>query len=323
MNTVPAPQRVVGIYFNDGCVLSKDRIYVSGKLKGVDPDDVTFSRLCVYNARSPLAGGQPRWGYGDRPGLDVVSVCLFAGHEAETAEKSTGGLSVALSTQGHVSLVGRGVAQQAEKITDVERIGAASQVCQIGDRLYVCGMQGQVYRRDSAGWVHIDQGVLAPNTSPDTLHLNSIDGTSDRDIYVCGFGGRILHFDGARWDELVSPTNVHLERVHCVSPSEVYFCGNRGTFLKLANGVFTDHSIAIDDHFWGLTSFQDKIYLATLKGLYVFDGSQVVAVNTKLKPAIGGYRLDARDGQLWSFGVDDLAWFDGTKWTRLKHPDNP
>jgi hypothetical protein len=26
--------------------------------------------------------------------------------------------------------------------------------------------------------------------------------------------------------------------------------------------------------------------------------------------------------QLWSFGVDDIAWFDGKKWTRLEHPDN-
>jgi hypothetical protein len=46
-------------------------------------------------------------------------------------------------------------------------------------------------------------------------------------------------------------------------------------------------------------------------------------LRTGLEPEIDGYRLDARDGQLWSFGVEDLAWFDGKKWKRLKHPDNP
>jgi hypothetical protein len=184
-------------------------------------------------------------------------------------------------------------------------------------------MQGQVYRRDESGWIHIDDGILDRNISPDALHLNGIAGTSHRDIYVCGFGGRILHFDGRTWDELATPTNVHLERIHCVSPSEAYVCGNKGTFFKISSGAFTDYSIDIDEHFWGLTSFQGKIYLATLKGLYVFDGKQVRPVDTKLKPPIGGYRLDACEEQLWSFGVDDLAWFDGKKWTRLKHPDNP
>ncbi len=184
-------------------------------------------------------------------------------------------------------------------------------------------MQGQVYRRDEAGWVHIDAGILDPKPSPDALHLTSIHGTSHRDVYVSGFGGRVLHFDGSRWGELTSPTNVHLERVHCVSPGEVYLCGNKGTFFKLSSGAFTDYSIDIEDHFWGLTSFQGKIYLSTLKGLYVFDGKSVRPVDTKLKPPIGGYRLDACEEQLWSFGVDDLAWFDGKTWTLLKHPDNP
>jgi hypothetical protein len=300
-----AAQKVVGVYFNDGCVAAKDYIYFSGKLRGLDPDEYEFSRTFSYRA--------PNMGFIDHPGRNIVSVCHY----------TVDSCFYSLSTRGDVHLGARGVTPREEKIQDVESLGAVSQIRQIGEHLYVCGMQGQVYRRDESGWVHVDNGILDRKIATGALHLNSIDGASERDIYVAGFGGRILHFDGKRWTELVSPTNVHLERVRCVSESEVYFCGNKGTFIKLANGTFTDHSIDIEDHFWGLTSFEDKVYLATLKGLYVFDGTRVRPVDTKLKPPIDGYRLDARDGQLWSFGVDDLAWFDGKKWHRLKHPDNP
>jgi hypothetical protein len=303
-----------GVYFNDGCVRCADYIYVSAKWKDLDPDEYEFSTAFRHKS------GQ--WACTDFEGWDVVSVCHFSNVPYTEVDGWGGARLVALSTRGDLSFDTKVLPPMREKIADVEELGAASQVRQIGDRLYVCGMQGQVYRRDPQGWVHIDQGIVGPNMPPDAPDLNGIDGTSERDVYVCGFGGRILHFDGQHWDELISPTNVHLERVHCISPSEVYFCGNRGTFFKLSNGLFTDYSIASEDHFWGMTSFQGKIYLANLKGLFVFDGTSVRAVDTKLKPPIGGYRLDACAEQLWSFGVDDIAWFDGKKWTRLEHPEN-
>ena len=45
-------------------------------------------------------------------------------------------------------------------------------------------------------------------------------------------------------------------------------------------------------------------------------------VPTELDPAPKGYRLHTRDGMLWSFGQDDLVFFDGTKWERIICPDN-
>ena len=35
-----------------------------------------------------------------------------------------------------------------------------------------------------------------------------------------------------------------------------------------------------------------------------------------------GYRLDAFDGALWSFGPKRVAWFDGERWAAVPHPDN-
>ena len=43
---------------------------------------------------------------------------------------------------------------------------------------------------------------------------------------------------------------------------------------------------------------------------------------TDLKPDLKDtHMLEAKDGILWSFGFKDLAWFDGSRWTRVDHPD--
>ena len=79
---------------------------------------------------------------------------------------------------------------------------------------------------------------------------------------------------------------------------------------------------SITDNFWGIEYFQGKIYLASLNGLFVLDDGHISTIKTGLTPEIKGYRLHANDGVLWSFGVDDLAFFDGNNWQRVIHPDN-
>lgn len=293
---------VAKVYFNDGCVKTDNHVYIAAKLPHLDPDEYDYARIFTYKG--------PQWFFEDLQ-WNVVSVCVLLDPISVNVVSQRG--DVAIYTPAGKSF---------EKITDVDTYGAVSQMRVIGGKLHVCGLQGQVYSRESNGWVHLDRGILDPKISVKALNLNSIDGTAANDIYVVGFGGRILHYDGSAWTELASPTNLHLERVHCAAPGETYACGNNGTFLKITQQGIENHSIELEDHFWGLTSFQGKVYLATLKGLYVFDGQTLEELDTGLEPPIGGYRLDARDGQLWSFGVDDLAYFDGKTWTRVIHPDN-
>jgi hypothetical protein len=292
---------VAPLYFNDGCVRHRDYVYVAGKLASEENETYAFARMSFYKA--------PDWGSHDLE-WEVVSVT----YDPE------GDALYALSPEGNVSIVTDDNYEEA--IPDGAKYGGLSQIKHIDGAIYVCGFRGQVYQRSPRGWTHIDRGIFEAKLKAKALHLNSIDGTSANDIYVVGFGGRILHYDGSTWTELSSPTNLHLERVHCAAPGEIYACGNNGTFLKITPQGIENHSIEVEDHFWGLTSFQGKVYLATLKGLYVFDGKTVEELDTGLEPPIGGYRLDARDGQLWSFGVDDLAFFDGKTWTRVIHPDN-
>ncbi len=292
---------IASLYFNDGCVRQRDYAYIAGKIKSEENETYAFARMSFYKA--------PDWGSHDLD-WEVVSVTYDPGDDA----------FYAISAEGNVSIVTDD--NHEETIADGAKYGGLSQIKWVDGVIYVCGFRGQVYKRVRGGWQHIDQGIFETKLKAKGLHLNSIDGTSAKDLYVVGMGGRILRYDGKSWTELASPTNLHLERVHCAAPGETYACGNNGTFLKITPQGIENHSIELEDHFWGLTSFQGKVYLATLEGLYVFDGKTLAELDTGLEPPIGGYRLDARDGQLWSFGVDDLAYFDGSSWTRVVHPDN-
>jgi hypothetical protein len=299
--------KVESVYFNDGCVRSREYVYISAKLHSIDPNKHDFSRMYFYKS------GQ--WGRHDLE-WNVNSVCYFDEQDA----------LYALSVQGDISIATQ-QGFRTEKIPGAgtyEGFASIKQIRQIGKKLYVCGDQGQVYRLDKSGWVHFDNGLLDQKISASALDFNSIDGCCEDDLYAVGYHGRIFHYNEQGWTELESPTNAHIECIRCINSDEFYFCGNNGLFFKATKSGFYDFSLeGLKEHFWGLEYFQGKVYLATLSKLYVFDGASVKPITTGLEPNIGGYKLAARDDMLWSFGVNDLAFFDGKVWNRLKHPDNP
>lgn len=299
------------VYFVDGCVIDRDYIYLASKLHSIDANEYDYTRMC-YEYRGD-------WFYHDL-NWDVISVCVL-GAQGDVPRQSC-----AMSIQGDIEFQYPGTIYE-EKIPEAgtfEGLGALKQLRQIGDHLYACGDQGQVYKREAADqWAHMDDGLLDREISVSALDLNSLDGLADDDIYMVGFHGRIYHFDGQSWTEVESGTNAHLHRVKVDTNGVVHVCGKKGVYLRGDKDGFTDHSMpGMDNSFWDLEPFGDNVYLASLDGLFVFDGEAIAPLATGLDPEIGGYRLDSGDGVMWSFGVDDLACFDGEEWTRLEHPDN-
>lgn len=293
-------------YYVDGCIIKRDHVYLASKLYKLDAAEHDFTRMCSYKAGT--------WYMHDLE-WDVRSVCCWHGKKTTLC---------ALSVQGDVSYV-TSEGLSSERIPEAgaaEGLGAMRQIRVIGGTLYACGFHGQVYRKKGSRWVHADDGLLERDIENSELYLTSLDGTAEGDVYVVGLEGEIRHFDGKTWGQVKSPTKANLQRVRCVTTDEVYICGNDGALLRgNARDGFKLLS-AEGESFWGIEMFQGKVYLAALSGLFVFEGDAVQQLTTGLDPEIDGYRLDAGDGVLWSFGVDDLAYFDGKKWTRVVDPDN-
>lgn len=311
------------VTFLAGCAVEHDYIYTAALLDAYNPREVVHSRLFCYISTLE----DDPWAQHDID-ANIVAVCV------KKPSSTMGRRLVALSSEGEVEIYSNGDGSIIrEKIDDAGvRLGTRGYVTsirEIGKTLFVCGGNDQVYRRDDDGrWELISAGPLQVRSVLDggLSMLNSIDGTDERDLYTCGFGGRLFHYDGAAWTQVELRTDEHLNCVRCISHDEVWVCGDNGTLLVgNAAAGFKDVS-TIDDNqqFWSLTQFQGKIYLATTEdGMFVYDGKSIEQVDTGFASGLWTNKVDSVPEMLWSFSPKEIACFDGQRWTRVQHPDNP
>ena len=336
------------VTYRTGCAARRDLIYISGIVDNIaeeHEDDAWYSRMCTF---SP---DKERWGYDDLNGWEVVSVCYIPERSPQSRNLC------ALSKNGDVRLFG----PKGEVIEHIPTAGLGegdelghgyvSRIREIGPHLYVCGTNGQIYKRISSGWIHIDEPFLgkdAPLTgdedadaeaiidSIDTeLVFEDINGTDEQDIYVCGMNGLLVHWDGSEWRTLKKLTDAHFNEIHVASPDEVWICGTKGLVLKGNARDGFQKIIADPDgkQFTSIHTFKGKVYLADYEKLYTLEPNEETG-RLEARPIIpmfgltsnlqDAHMLDSADGMLWSFGTKDLAFTeDGQRWTRVEHPDNP
>lgn len=299
---------VSNVLFRDGAAVEEVvHIFLAGSLQA---GDYNLTRLFFYKFDG-------RWSHRDVETI-VISVCVT--HKPNRTY-------FALGRDGRIFGVVSGGNWFEETIVDAgagkDKFGYLTQMRLIESDLYACGHRGQVYRRTSIGWVHIDNGLLQREPCDFTVSHNGIDGTSPNDIYVVGDGGKIFHYDGQLWEDVSPNTNLNLTNIQCVDSDEVYVCGKNGLLLRgnsSAWDILCDAEKGADA--WDLEFYGDKLYLVVGEKLMVYDGNDLSEVDTKLEPPVDAYHLDSRKGILWSFGEEDLAFFDGNTWTRIIHPDN-
>src|SRR5262249_8272312 len=73
------------------------------------------------------------------------------------------------------------------------------------------------------GWKPVFSGV--------STILFAVWGSGRSDVFVAGYGGTILHYDGSRWLPLSSGTTAELSGVWGSGPRDVFAVGEMGTIL--------------------------------------------------------------------------------------------
>ena len=197
-------------------------------------------------------------------------------------------------------------------------------VRQIGNHAYVAGMARMVYKRLRDGeWRPWDNGMYVPREEfKYVVGLNDIHGVDENSIYAVGFMGEIWHYDGQRWIEQHTPTNLTLTGVYCVSMDEVYASGMVGMLLRGRNGVWeVIEQECTKQDFWGITYFQEKIFLAGTGGVYVLTPVGLQPVDMQLGRRVSTGYLDAADGILLSVGEKDIVYtVNGVDWHEIEGP---
>jgi len=228
---------------------------------------------------------------------------------------------VVLGEFGAMMFVGSGDQHQeiiAAPDSSVEDRGPLRCVRLIGERLYVVGMDRQVYRRDGLNkWSAIDEGARPTGKSDDVVGFETVDGFSEKEIYAAGWEGEIWFYNASKWRQLHSPTNLILTSL-CCGGELAYACGQTGLVLEGRKDKWRviEQDVTEDD-IWGLAWYNGALYLSTMSAVYRLQKGKFELVEMGEDEPKTCYHLSAADGILWSIGSKDVMAFDGKKWTRI------
>lgn len=108
------------------------------------------------------------------------------------------------------------------------------------------GLTGKVYHFDGRAWSAVASAPAA---------LQSVWGTSGRDVYAVGREGWILHYDGSAWSAFTTGRDEWLEGIWGSSPQDVFVAGPQDSILHYDGARWTrQYTGAPSLALWGSSS---------------------------------------------------------------------
>ena len=169
-----------------------------------------------------------------------------------------------------------------------------------------------------AGWVD----TATPGTAP---RLFDVWGSSSDDVFAVGWGGEILHYNGATWS-VVSEDAQDVAFLHSVtgtSASSVFAVGRtndlNGLVMNYDGAVWRSSTIPSTEELYGVyaESMTAAFAVGSLGSIFQYDGTSWKSMPSPTDEALFC---------VWGFGSSDVyaaGWdgslihFDGTSWRRL------
>ncbi len=181
--------------------------------------------------------------------------------------------------------------------------------------MYSVGDNGTILRGgNGVAWSSIN--------STTSNNLRGIWGSSATDLWVVGFAGTIIHFDGNAWSAVTSPSIQNLQGVWGSGPKDVWAVGNAATVLHFDGNtwsVVASGAAAFVDltSVWG--SGPTDVWAVGRNGTILHNtgaGWGPVASNTT-GPLWSVWGTGP--GDVWAVGAQAMRW-NGTAWARTETP---
>lgn len=131
----------------------------------------------------------------------------------------------------------------------------------------VWAVGGDLALADGAAVFHYDGAAWTPAVLPAEADaapaIYKVWGTGPTDVWACGYGGLVLHWDGSAWETVPTGAGAPLFTIHGGGADDVWAVGGAG------NGVALH---------WDGTAFADRSpeFVETLQGVFVGDDGPVV-----------------------------------------------
>jgi hypothetical protein len=177
-----------------------------------------------------------------------------------------------------------------------------------GDELFACGFRPFALRRHAGRWHD-----LALSTLP-TDRLHAVGGGDAANVFFVGGQGTILHFDGTALKPLEVPTTRDLLSVAALGGGRFCVGGAGGILLYGNRAGWRIVASRVDEDILHLASFRDRVYYATLDGLYAFDGMQAPRLVLDLPcdsvSSLGDAVVIAHESRAWLYDGAELVALD-------------
>lgn len=155
--------------------------------------------------------------------------------------------------------------------------------------------------------------------------FSAVDGFNKNDIYACGDGADLWHYNGKKWTRLDPPTNYTLQAIVCAGDGYVYAAGVAGTIIK---GRYDEKNgekwellkSPIMNMIHSLAWFKGKVYVGVEGALFTIN--EKGKIEEYAFPEEGHHQYSFRnvtacDEALLSYGADQALIFDGKKWEQI------
>ncbi len=170
-----------------------------------------------------------------------------------------------------------------------------------------------------------DDGLAVAEGRPNSIDLESIDGTDPDNLYTVGGGGLMAHWDGREWKRVPLLTNVYLARVRCFG-ERVVAVGEKGVVVEGDGQQWRVSHIpgAEEASLSDVALYDKRLYVAGLDTLWQQepDGGWSAVRHGLPKEKTTFVRLAVGDGRLWAMGFKRLNSFDGKAWQAHPDPNN-
>jgi len=323
------------ITFTTGCAINKDMYYMACAIDDYDIDE-PHTAMLIYQDQRP-----EKWFYHELPGWRVIAATFP--YPPPDAVRTI----YALDENGKVEAYSRNGSEitqiQGAGLNEPPYLGYVTQIRSIGDFLYVCGYNGQVYKNNGEKWLSLDKGFEKKEVDLERLksrdmeehlkawddyddgllHLVDINGTFENNLYAVGTDGVIAHCKDGEWKLLKKVTDAHLNSIFIVAPDDIIIVGDCGTVLRgnAEDGfrvVFRKNS---NFNLYGAAAFGDSIYLASSNGLYLLE-DDLNPVEEEMFFDKEILEVEEKDGVLWVLCEKFLSRFNGENFEYFLHPNN-
>jgi len=171
------------------------------------------------------------------------------------------------------------------------------------------------------------------------MGFRDVGGIAEDNMYACGQGGDLWHYDGTQWQQLDSPTNEDLTCLHCTEDGVVYIGTEKGHVIKGKKGHWEilQSSTTFRDSINDIISFKGCVYViaSAFSGMYICSENKLDVLpdfpttiknlstvnsleesfNSSLKCPTGAHTLSTDGNLLLVAGHEEVISFDGEIWS--------